>query len=106
MAADELAAFRSILNRLRIPAPDRARVEEALHLVKRRLAVRRRVEIAAFVVAAAAILGLFWVGLGAQTAIGFIVGAVFSALCGYVGMAVTTRGNTRVAEAEDRKSVV
>ncbi|MEW6423580.1 MAG: sodium-translocating pyrophosphatase [Bacillota bacterium] len=42
---------------------------------------------------------LIWVGLGATTAIGFIVGAVFSALCGYVGMYVTTRGNTRVAEA-------
>ena len=42
---------------------------------------------------------LIWVGLGPQTAIGFVVGAVFSALCGYVGMAVTTRGNTRVAEA-------
>ncbi|MEW5898412.1 MAG: sodium-translocating pyrophosphatase [Bacillota bacterium] len=42
---------------------------------------------------------LIWAGLGATTAIGFIVGAVFSALCGYVGMYVTTRGNTRVAEA-------
>jgi len=42
---------------------------------------------------------LIWWGLGATTAIGFIVGAVFSALCGYVGMYVTTRGNTRVAEA-------
>lgn len=42
---------------------------------------------------------LIWVGLGAETAIGFIVGAVFSALCGYIGMYVTTRGNTRVSEA-------
>lgn len=45
---------------------------------------------------------LIWVGLkemGPLTAIAFIVGAVFSALCGYVGMYVTTRGNTRVAEA-------
>jgi len=33
------------------------------------------------------------------TAAGFLVGAIFSALCGYVGMAVTTRANTRVAEA-------
>lgn len=38
-------------------------------------------------------------GLNWMTAISFVVGAVFSALCGYVGMAVTTRGNTRVAEA-------
>ncbi len=42
---------------------------------------------------------IIWAGLGPTTAIGFIIGAVFSALCGYVGMYVTTRGNTRVAEA-------
>lgn len=37
--------------------------------------------------------------LGYKTAIGFIVGAIFSGLCGYVGMVVSTRANTRVAEA-------
>jgi K(+)-stimulated pyrophosphate-energized sodium pump len=42
---------------------------------------------------------LLWVGLGMQTAVGFIVGAIFSGLCGYVGMVVSTRANTRVAEA-------
>ena len=42
---------------------------------------------------------LLWVGLGMQTAVGFIIGAIFSGLCGYVGMVVSTRANTRVAEA-------
>ncbi|KUK54403.1 MAG: K(+)-insensitive pyrophosphate-energized proton pump [Desulfotomaculum sp. 46_296] len=42
---------------------------------------------------------LLWIGLGMQTAVGFIIGAIFSGLCGYVGMIVSTRANTRVAEA-------
>ncbi|MCL6614994.1 MAG: zf-HC2 domain-containing protein, partial [Firmicutes bacterium] len=65
VAADELAALRSVLNRLIVPAADRARMEEALRLVKRRLAVRRRVETMAFAATAAAILGLVWAGLSA-----------------------------------------
>ncbi len=42
---------------------------------------------------------LLWVGLGMHTAVGFIIGAIFSGACGYVGMVVSTRANTRVAEA-------
>ncbi|RJQ27962.1 MAG: sodium-translocating pyrophosphatase, partial [Peptococcaceae bacterium] len=45
------------------------------------------------------VAALIWYGLGWQTAVGFVVGAVFSGLCGYIGMTVSTRGNTRVSEA-------
>ncbi|MDI6879103.1 MAG: sodium-translocating pyrophosphatase [Desulfitobacteriaceae bacterium] len=42
---------------------------------------------------------ILFFGLGWVTALGFIVGAVFSALSGYVGMNVAVRSNVRVCEA-------
>jgi K(+)-stimulated pyrophosphate-energized sodium pump len=42
---------------------------------------------------------LLWVLLGFKTGLGFLVGALFSGLAGFIGMTVSTRTNVRVAEA-------
>ncbi len=42
---------------------------------------------------------LLWWQIGFATALGFVVGACFSALAGYIGMNVSVRANSRTAEA-------
>lgn len=49
-----------------------------------------------FVIILAAVLGVF---INLLTALCFVVGAIFSALAGYVGMNVATRANVRTAHA-------
>jgi len=50
-------------------------------------------------VVAAVLAVVLLYALGWKVAVGFLVGAVFSALAGYVGMSVSVRGNVRTAEA-------
>ena len=42
---------------------------------------------------------VLWFGTGWETAVSFLVGALLSAVAGYIGMSITTRANTRTTEA-------
>lgn len=50
-------------------------------------------------VVAVIIAAILYFALNPSTAIGFLVGAIFSALAGYIGMNISVRANVRVAEA-------
>ncbi len=71
-------------------------IADAIHEGAMAYLNRQSKTVAVFVALIAVIL---YYAIGSPTAIGFVVGAIFSAIAGYIGMNISIRANVRTAEA-------
>lgn len=88
-----------LTNRVSAGDPGNKRMQElgaAIHEGAMAFLSREYRYLAVFVVVLAVVLNF---AIGWQTAVSFVVGALFSAIAGYIGMNIATKANTRTANA-------
>ncbi len=93
-----IVALVLIAKVMREPSGDK-KMQDIAHAIQvgARAYLNRQYKTVAIVAVAAA--ALIWWGLGLTTMIAFLVGAIASALAGYIGMNVSVRANVRTTEA-------
>ncbi|MCK4588186.1 sodium-translocating pyrophosphatase [Candidatus Woesebacteria bacterium] len=83
---------------LKLPEGSKDMVEIAEAIAEGASAYLRR-QYKVIAVIALVIFVILWITLGSLSAIGFLIGALFSAIAGFVGMGVAVKTNVRVANA-------
>jgi K(+)-stimulated pyrophosphate-energized sodium pump len=83
---------------LKLPEGSKDMVEIAEAIAEGASAYLRR-QYKVIAVIALVIFVVLWITLGSLSAIGFLIGALFSAIAGFVGMSVAVKTNVRVANA-------
>ncbi len=90
--------FILILNIIKKPTGN-DRMREIAHAIQEGAKAYLNRQYKTIAIIAAILFFVIWGTLGLETSLGFLVGALFSALAGYIGMNVSVRTNIRTAEA-------
>src|SRR3989344_7258410 len=89
--------FWLVLDVLKQPAGDE-KMQEIAKAIQEGASAYLQTQYKVVAIVAAVLSAIIYYVLGLNSALGFLVGAIFSALAGFIGMSVAVRANVRVAE--------